>query len=126
MPARILAIDDDPAVLRAYQRVLSPPHEVVTACGGVEGLTKIVDVRSFDIVLCDLMMPEVDGTMIHDAIRKTAPDRLPFLVFCSGGGAFDERVQAFVAGVDNTFLEKPASRQALLDVINRLTVTPRE
>ena len=115
----MLVIDDDPAVLRAYLRILSPPHEIVAACGGAEGLVKLEDVQTYDVILCDLMMPGVDGSAIYDAIKASAPDRVPRLVFCSGG-AFTERGKLLMATLDNVFLEKPASRQDLLRVIERV------
>jgi two-component system, cell cycle sensor histidine kinase and response regulator CckA len=110
--ARILVIDDDVAVLRAYRRMLSARHDVVLAGGGAEGLDVLARDSGFDIVLCDVMMPQVDGPMVYEALRGRSPSLLSRLVFCSGG-AFTPRAKEFLASVENAFLAKPIDMAAL-------------
>jgi PAS domain S-box-containing protein len=110
--ARILVIDDDHAVLRAYRRMLSARHDVVLASGGAEGLDLLEKDDGFDIVLCDVMMPQVDGPMVYDALTERAPQLADRLVFCSGG-AFTSRAKEFLASVRNPYLSKPIDPDAL-------------
>jgi PAS domain S-box-containing protein len=114
--ARILVIDDDHAVLRAYRRMLSARHDVVLASGGKEGLEVLEKDDDFDIVLCDVMMPQVDGPMVYDALIERLPQVVERVVFCSGG-AFTPRAKEFLASVRNVFLPKPIDPDALESAI---------
>jgi signal transduction histidine kinase/ActR/RegA family two-component response regulator len=114
--ARVLVIDDEPAVLRAYRRMLSLRHDVVLAAGGGEGLSVLEKDTAFDVILCDLMMPEIDGPMFYDALRERAPALVPCVVFCSGG-AFTARAKEFLGSVKNAFLPKPIDVPALENLI---------
>jgi len=113
---RVLIIDDDALVLRGLGRMLSIDHDVVLANGGEEGLKVLATDRSFDVILCDLMMPTTDGPEVHAALAERAPELLPRLVFCSGG-AFTPRARAFLGSVENELLAKPMRRDELLGVI---------
>jgi PAS domain S-box-containing protein len=115
--ARILVIDDDRAVLRAYRRMLSSRHDVVLASGGAEGLDLLERDDNFDIILCDVMMPQVDGPMVYEALSKRSPDLVGRLVFCSGG-AFTPRAKQFLASIQNVFLAKPIDSDALRSAID--------
>ncbi|HEX4337456.1 MAG TPA: ATP-binding protein [Polyangiaceae bacterium] len=110
--ARVLVIDDDVAVLRAYRRMLGTRHDVVLATGGAHGLTTLANDTGFDLILCDVMMPEVDGPMVYDALVARFPAVVGRVVFCSGG-AFTPRAKAFLGSVDNPFLSKPIDQDAL-------------
>ena len=67
------------------RRLLTPPHEVVEAESGSEALEMLADDRFFDVIICDLMMPEVDGPTVYEALRRSAPDLLKRMVFLTGG-----------------------------------------
>jgi len=110
--ARILVIDDDPSVLRSYRRLLGSRHDVVLASGGAAGLAELERDRGFDVVLCDVMMPEVDGPAVYAALAERAPALLARLVFCSGG-AFTRHARAFLAGISNPLLDKPVEVETL-------------
>jgi PAS domain S-box-containing protein len=116
--ARVLVIDDDVAVLRAYRRMLSARHDVVLASGGAEGLSTLEKDEEFDVVLCDVMMPQLDGPMVYEALRARAPRLLDKVVFCSGG-AFTPRAKEFLASIRNPFLSKPIDPPALESIIQK-------
>src|SRR5690606_17161169 len=59
--SRVLIVDDEASLVRAYRRVLGRNHEVVGAYGGEEALRLLARDDHFDLILCDLMMPRVDG-----------------------------------------------------------------
>ncbi len=116
--ARILVIDDDVAVLRAYRRMLSTRHDVVLATGGASGLETLANDTDFDLILCDVMMPEVDGPMVYEALLARQPALIERVVFCSGG-AFTPRAKAFLGSVGNAFLPKPIDVDALERIIQQ-------
>lgn len=111
---RILVIDDERAIRRAYERMLRP-HEVVGE-DGADALERLRGGdRAFDMILCDLMMPEVDGIAVHTAVGEMAAGLLGRFVFTTGG-AFTERVQDFLERTPNPVLAKPTSRDQILAV----------
>lgn len=122
--ARLLLIDDDPALRRALIRLLSGHHIVIEADGGAGGIAAIDSGAHFDAVLCDLMMPDLDGPAVYEHMARSRPDLLDHLAFLSGG-AFTPRVRTFLDHVETQVVEKPASREALLRVIDGLINEPR-
>ena len=74
---RILVIDDEEAVGRAVARILGRDHEVEVFADGRAGLARLLAERSFDLVLCDLMMPELTGMELHAEVKELAPALLP-------------------------------------------------
>jgi CheY-like chemotaxis protein/anti-sigma regulatory factor (Ser/Thr protein kinase) len=114
--ARILLIDDDGILLRSVQTLLEPEHEVVTALGGADGLTILARDQDFDVVLCDLLMPKIDGVAVFSVLQRTAPQLAERVVFCSGG-AVTRRSKEFLALVQNRVVEKPLAYDVLLEVI---------
>jgi len=110
--SRLLIIDDDAMVLSALRRRLHRRYDVVTVLGGVEALARLSEDPGFDSIICDLMMPEVDGKSFYDAIEKEHPELADRIVFMSGG-AFTPRLRKFAAAVSNPVLQKPVSREDL-------------
>jgi CheY-like chemotaxis protein len=119
---RILVVDDEPLIAAMLRRTLAPDHEVVAAESGREALHRLVDDRErFDLVLCDLMMPEMTGMEVHAALARSAPDEAERLVFVTGG-AFTPRAQAFLAGVPNRCIDKPIDVLQLRALVQGLFV----
>ena len=119
--ARILVIDDEPAILRAFRRVLYA-HEVVLAASGPEAMAKLAESRRFDVIFCDVMMPEMSGVEVYQQIRERHPGQERKLVFMTGG-AFAEPAAHFIESVSNPKLKKPfagASLRALVAAVTRL------
>ena len=114
--ARVLLIDDDKMVRSGLRRLLTPPHDVVEAESGGHALEVLADDRFFDVIICDLMMPEVDGPTVYAALKKSAPDLLRRIVFLTGG-AFTPRVKEFMATVEAPVLQKPIGRKRLLEAV---------
>jgi PAS domain S-box-containing protein len=111
--ARVLVVDDEAFLLRAYQRTLGGQHDVTIALGGRAALEALcLTDTSFDVIFCDLMMPDVDGVDVYRYVAEKRPELVPRLVFITGG-AYTTRVQDFLASVDNPRLEKPFSTEEL-------------
>ena len=113
--ARVLIIDDDRPVAAALALALDP-HEAVVAGSGREALELLRRDSDFDLILCDLMMPEVTGMDVHEAFRLVDPQLVDRFVFMTGG-AFTPRAQKFLANVANKVLEKPFSPSELLQIV---------
>ena len=74
---------------------------------------------AFDVILCDLQMPQVDGVELFERVRTFAPELAERFVFSTGGG-IRPRVQNFIATTKMPILEKPVRFQTLLDAIERV------
>jgi len=119
--ARILVIDDEKLVRASIDAVLSAKGHVVTlAVNGREGLDQIKK-GDFDLIITDLIMPEMEGIETILAIRKQSTT-LRILAISGGGrrqiGDFLE--SAAKLGADFV-LKKPFSNDDLIDAVNRAT-----
>lgn len=103
--ARVLAIDDDPMVLAAIKRSLKE-HEVVSVDDGRKALALLAHDQAFDVILCDIMMPNLSGVELHEQMAAVAPLLRERMVFLTGG-AFTERARAFLERIPNRRLDKP-------------------
>jgi CheY-like chemotaxis protein len=115
---RLLLIDDEPLVLRSLRRMLSQ-HSVVIATGGVEALAKLESRADYDLVLCDLVMPDLDGTEVHAAITRRFPQLLDRLVFFTGG-ALSSRTRAFLEQSTQPLVHKPLTLASFNEVAARV------
>ncbi|MCK6549841.1 response regulator [Myxococcota bacterium] len=104
--ARLLVIDDEPAILSTTQRLFTRVADVVTARSASEALGLLEGGEHFDLVLCDLMMPEMSGMDLYDRLSASRPEVAREVVFISGG-AFTTRAKDFLARTKNLLLEKP-------------------
>jgi signal transduction histidine kinase len=104
--ARLLVIDDEPAILRAVARSLKREHDVVTEESGHAALERLREDRDFDLILCDLMMPTVSGSDLYEAVRTNYPGIERRFVFMTGG-VFTDRAKDFLNAVDNACIAKP-------------------
>ncbi len=114
---RVLVIDDEPLVGRSLKRMLGQEHDVSIATSG-EGALAVLRRESFDLVLCDLMIPDLPGYAIHEQLRASDPALARRLVFVTGG-AFTDRARQFLEEMDGRVLHKPFDRAALQRVIER-------
>lgn len=114
---RLLVIDDEPMLLRAVTSALDDAHEVVTALGGEEALALLEHDRAFDLIICDLQMPVLDGVSIYEAVAAATPERLGSLVFMTGG-AVTARAQTFLARTRPRVIEKPLELDTLVELAN--------
>jgi len=114
----ILVVDDEPLVLRSLTRMLCS-YDVVPASSAREALD-LCGQRQFDVILCDMMMPGMDGVDFHQAVEGVRAGSAASIVFMTGG-AFTDRAQRFLATVPNPWIEKPLTRERLLQVIQEQT-----
>lgn len=116
----ILIVDDEPYLLNALQRMLTPYHHIVTAVSGQDALNTLqTNPEPFDIILTDLLMPDMDGVALYEAIAKTYPKWLPRVLFMSGG-VYTLKSKEFLKHVSNQCLDKPIDKDKLLNTIETL------
>ena len=115
--ARILLVDDEEGVRNAIQRILTKEHEVVLAASGEEAITVLMDDQAFDLILCDLMMPELSGMDVFEEVQKQHPELAGKFVFITGG-IFTPRASEFFKKVTNPKVEKPIDIESLIKLVN--------
>jgi len=104
--ARIALIDDEPLVGRALQRILSLDHEVVVFERGRDAIAWFEQGEPCDLVICDLMMPEITGMEVDAWLRAHRPELAGKTIFLTGG-AFTPAAIEFVRRPDCRCLDKP-------------------
>ena len=117
--ATVLAVDDQPANLRLLDAVLTPRgHRVITAASGPEALA-LLESEDVDIVLLDIVMPEMDGHEVCRRIRSApATEFLPVVMITASGT--EQRLAALESGADD-FVAKPFDKSELLARVASLT-----
>lgn len=115
---RVLIVDDDRPVAAAIALELRQ-HDVMVAESGREALEILRHDKGFDVILCDLMMPEISGMDVYEALRLIDPGLLPRVVMMTGG-AFTHRAGEFLATTEAPVLEKPFEPGQLQEVVAAL------
>lgn len=113
--ARVLVVDDEVAVVKAVSRVLRE-HDVHTETDSRAALARLLAGDSFDVILCDLMMPHITGSELHDQLVHARPELAAKIVFLTGG-AMSKVAEEFLAQTPRTVLEKPFSARELRELV---------
>jgi PAS domain S-box-containing protein len=103
---RVLVVDDEPYVAKSLVRILRRAHDVETVASGREAMALLAHDRNFDVVLTDLMMPEVSGMALHTWLAEAEPELARRLLFMTGG-AFTADASEYLARAGNMVIEKP-------------------
>jgi len=115
----ILVVDDEPLVAAIMADILGlEGYEVETAKNGREALEKIA-ARSYDLILSDLQMPELDGVGLYRELEQQHPRLLPRLAFVSGSTEVPEYA-SFCEQTAVTLLGKPFGVADLHRLVQRL------
>ena len=113
---RVLVIDDEPMMARAVQRLLDAEHDVVTTSDPLGAVEQVRAGARFDAILCDLMMPVMNGMEVYEEIVRVAEEQARRMVFMTGG-AFTPRFVRFLESVENPRIEKPLEHAALREIL---------
>ena len=113
---RVLVIDDEALIGTALRRGLSA-HEVVAETSAVKALARLRNGERFDLMLCDVMMPEMTGTRLWQVLHDEKPELADQLVFMTGG-AFTQVARDFLDRVQNVRMEKPLDLHNVRALIN--------
>ncbi|HEY8946224.1 MAG TPA: ATP-binding protein, partial [Polyangiaceae bacterium] len=114
---RILVIDDEKLVGTTVRRALEKQHDVETTHSAENALSRLADGAVYDLILCDLIMPQMTGMDFYAALARVSPQQLPRVIFLTGG-AFTPRAREFLATIDNVHIEKPFDLGVLRATVN--------
>ena len=103
---RVLVVDDEELLLRAVKRILCPEHDVVAVVAARAALALCAGSEKFDVIFCDLMMPDMTGMELHRELSRVAPQQANRMVFLTGG-AFTAEAQHFLSEKPKEYIEKP-------------------
>ena len=118
--ARILVVDDEPMVLKVMHRILSDRHDVTTSESAEEALALVRAGSDYELVVCDLMMPEMSGAEFFEELERFHPALAARVVFLSGG-ALTPSTRGLLSRVPNLRLEKPFDLKQIRALIDELT-----
>ncbi len=113
--AHLLLVDDEPLILKILKRMLGEHHHIVTVSSVTDGL-RLCREQTFDLILSDIMMPDLGGRDFYRLLAKECPGEQHKLVFITGGTMITE-VREFLESVPNPCLEKPIDLAVLRALI---------
>jgi PAS domain S-box-containing protein len=119
----ILIVDDEPDIARMLAEIVTADgHSVAIAQGGQQAL-EILSAAPFDLVISDLIMPDMDGPGLYRYLQDSRPDLADRIIFMTGD-TLSRRARAFVAEIQRPMIEKPftpeEARRTVQDVLSRL------
>lgn len=109
---KILFVDDEPAVLQGYQRLLHTDFKVITSVGGPVGLLLLQRLGPFAVVVSDMRMPGMDGIEFLLKVKSLAPDTVRMML--TGQSDLETAVNAVNEGNIFRFLCKPSNKETLV------------
>ena len=115
---RILAIDDEPIISRVSLRVLKSDGFEVDIAGNGLVAKEMAGKTDYDLYLCDIRMPEMNGMEFYEYLRQVHPGCETRVIFVSGD-TMNNEVRAFLSGKKNLFLVKPFTPEELRAVIQK-------
>jgi signal transduction histidine kinase len=115
---RVLVIDDEQMLCNAIERILGADHHVTTVTSARGALSRLGEGERFDLILCDLMMPEMTGMDLYDELQQSMPDQAARFIFMSGG-AFTDNARVFLARSSNEIIDKPFKSAGLRQIVRR-------
>jgi DNA-binding response OmpR family regulator len=117
---RIICIEDEQEMIDLIQLILGRRgFQVTGASGGKEGLTLVRDGRP-DLVLLDLMMPDMDGWEVYQQMKADETTRnIPVIVVTAKAQNIDKVLGLHIAKVDD-YIAKPFSPQELIDSVEKV------
>jgi DNA-binding NtrC family response regulator len=122
MSEKILFVDDEPAILDGYRRLLRADYEIDTAAGGTLALEMLAK-ETYAVVVVDMRMPEIDGAQLLAKIALQHPGILRIML--TGNSDMQTAVRAVNEGAVFRFLTKPCDKELLRSTIQAALVQYR-
>ena len=115
---RVLVVDDDELVRKFVDRVLREAgYQTAQASSGPEAIAVAATLETFDLLVTDVMMPEMTGDELARRLRQNGPDLKVLYLTGFSDHLFKEKVTLWE---DEAFLEKPCGAKALLEAVSLL------
>lgn len=111
---KVLIIDDEPLVAKTLARLLRG-HQVQTCHSAHEAL-ELIFTESFDLVFCDLMMPELSGRKLFGMVWDRDPELSKRFIFITGGAIHSDS-EDLIKSQGNRVLYKPFDRESLNEIL---------
>lgn len=119
MGKKILVVDDDENILNLERTILEQKGFEVTTCGGGGEALEILATRIFDLVLLDVMMPEVDGFTVCRKIKEDPRLKDIPVIFLTAKGGGEALAEGFESGAV-MYINKPFTANKLLTIVNTM------
>lgn len=113
--ARVLVVDDEPYVAKLFMRILRGA-DVTVVYSGAEALKRLHEDEDYDVVFCDLMMPEMTGMQLRSRLVEELPRYVTRTLFITGG-AFTPEAREFLEAHGDQCMEKPLSNQEVRNIV---------
>lgn len=121
---RALIIDDDTSILRNFKRLLQENgYEVYTVTTANDAIAKISEEATFDLLLIDYVLPDMDGLKILETVGAKVKDSVKIMI--TGFPTLQETSRAFSLGIDS-YIEKPIEPEGLISLIEQMTEKKRK
>lgn len=116
---RILVIDDEPLLGQTLQLGLEDSLDVELEVAGRRGLARLLEGERFQLVLCDLSLPDLTGVEIYERLRAARPDLVESFVVMTGGAVTSE-AREFLDKYRGPLLQKPFTLSEVEGLAGRL------
>jgi CheY-like chemotaxis protein len=115
---RVLIVDDDLVLAQTIRPILADEFEVTVTAAPSMALAWLTSDKWYDVVLCDVMMPEMNGLQLRAHVERVAPEQATRFIFMTGGTLVPE-VQALLEVTPSIVLAKPFDFEGLRELIRR-------
>jgi CheY-like chemotaxis protein len=115
--ARLLIVDDEVIVTNTIRRIAGGLHDLTVVFSAAEALARLHAGERFDLIVCDLLMPEMTGIELHAALLAEVPDQAARMLFMTGG-TFTAEAAAFLDAHTESVLDKPFDKPTFLTAIS--------
>jgi CheY-like chemotaxis protein len=119
---RLLVVDDDDRLRETVGRMLQKDHDVTLASQATQALELIEHGARFDVIVSDVMMPEMTGIDLYTELQRIDPRQASRVVFITGG-AFTQSARDFLDAVSNPRLEKPFDPKELREIVRGVALS---
>jgi CheY-like chemotaxis protein len=114
---RVLVVDDEPLFARAVARAMRHHADVVLEWTGAPALERIAQGERFDLILCDVALPGLNGAQFFERLREIRSGVERRLVFVTGGGVAE--IEAKLRQTGRPCLRKPITGVVLISLLDR-------
>src|SRR5688572_1064520 len=113
---KILVIDDEPGMLRAVERILSPDYIVATSASPTDAI-ELARQSKPDLVICDISMPKLDGFAVMSRLKEQQGD--VEVILMTGLNEPDQHLVRAIREKAFYFIEKPFNRDVMRTLVER-------